>query len=90
MPAVTDRAAAAIRTLAERQIPPTRPELRIAVDRQGELRARLAESPRAGDSIVDGDGVRVYLDATAAQVIQDRIIDTQTDADGDIVLSIED
>lgn len=50
----------------------------------------VAPAPELEDTVVDADGARVFLDAEAASVLDDRVLDAQLDADGAVRFSLAD
>ncbi len=78
MLAITDHAADAIRALAAEAGLPDGGGLRIAAPEpeQG-LELSLAGQPDADDVVLSGDGVAVFLEPTAAEVLVDKVLDVQ-------------
>lgn len=78
MLAITDHAAEAIRSLAAEAELPDGGGLRIAAPEpeQG-LELSLAGQPDADDVVLSGDGVAVFLEPTAAGVLDDKVLDVQ-------------
>lgn len=78
MLAITDHAAEAIKSLTTDAELPEGGGLRIAApDPEQGLELSLAGKPDADDVVLSGDGVAVFLEATAAQVLDDKILDVQ-------------
>jgi Fe-S cluster assembly iron-binding protein IscA len=75
---VTDSAAEAVKAmLAEAELPDGA-GLRIAVDEAEDAVDLLLEDAAAeGDSVVTQDGAQVFLDATAAAALADKVLDAQ-------------
>src|SRR5688572_809502 len=72
MLAVTDNAATAIRDITSQQEVPAGAGLRIAADTfEGSLTLSLVAEPYEGDQVVDTAGARVFLDALAAEMLDD-------------------
>ena len=46
-----------------------------------ELDLGLADGPEAGDETVEQDGVRVYLDRPASELLSDKVLDAQRHGD---------
>jgi iron-sulfur cluster assembly protein len=47
-----------------------------------------AQSPQPGDQVVEDGGATVYLDATAAQLLDDKILDAAVSDDGRVEFSL--
>jgi Fe-S cluster assembly iron-binding protein IscA len=88
---VTNSAAAAIRNMAARRDPPCGAQLRIAKDDDaGQLNARMVAGPHDGDHIVHGQGVRVYLDPAAVEIMAGKTLDVHAGTDGSLTFTVED
>ena len=73
---VTDFAAAAIRHLVERNKAPDGTGLRISQGSSGRpLKVALARAPEPGDTVIVVDRARLFLDATAVQLLDGQILD---------------
>ncbi len=46
------------------------------------------ESPQPGDQVLEADGARVYLDATAAIALDNEVLDAQVDEAGTVQFGI--
>jgi iron-sulfur cluster assembly protein len=80
---LTENAALVIRDLTSQQEVPNGAGLRIASDQSaGSLTLALAEQPVQGDQVVDEDGVRIFLDPDAAQLLDDKALDAAVDPQG--------
>lgn len=80
---LTDNAVLAIRDLTARQDVPDGAGLRIGTDPSaGALTLALAAEPVQGDQVVDNAGARIFLDAEAAQILDDKAIDATVDGQG--------
>jgi len=78
MLAITDHAAEAIKSLTSDADLPEGGGLRIAApDPDQGLELSLAGQPDADDVVLSGEGVAVFLEPTAAQVLDDKILDVQ-------------
>lgn len=78
MLAITDHAAEAIKSLTSDAELPEGGGLRIAApDPDQGLELSLAGQPDAEDVVLSGDGVTVFLEQTAAHVLDDKILDVQ-------------
>jgi len=78
MLAITDHAAEAIKSLTTDAELPEGGGLRIAAPNPDEgLELSLAGAPDADDVVLSGEGVAVFLEPTAAQVLDDKVLDVQ-------------
>ena len=91
MLSLTDRAAAAIQVLTSRsELPPDTAGLRIVAaatsltGNQAQFSASLATGPDAGDEVVESGPARIFLEETAAQVLDGRELDATVDVDGSV------
>jgi iron-sulfur cluster assembly protein len=82
---LTENAVLVIRDLTAQQAAPEGAGLRIATDlAAGSLTLALAEQPAQGDQVVDESGARIFLDADAAQLLDDKALDAAVDAEGTV------
>ncbi|MEU5720755.1 MULTISPECIES: iron-sulfur cluster biosynthesis family protein [unclassified Micromonospora] len=80
---MTDNAVLVIRDLAEQQDVADGGGLRIAADTDaGSLSIELVPQPVQGDQVVDTEGARIFLDADAAQLLNDTSVDAVVDEEG--------
>lgn len=78
MLAITDTAAEAIKSLTADAELPEGGGLRIAPADPGEgLELSLAAKPVESDQVLTGDGVVVFLEPAAAEVLDDKVLDVQ-------------
>lgn len=84
MVAVTDQAATAIRMLIANPEVPAGAGLRIAGDRShgDDLELAVEAAPGADDTVVESGGVLLFLDPTAAAVLDHKALDARGDEDG--------
>jgi iron-sulfur cluster assembly protein len=86
---LTENAVSVIRNLTDQQEVPDGAGLRIATDPQaGALTLSLAESPAAGDQVVDNSGARLFLDAEAAILLDDKSLDAAVDPEGRVQFAV--
>jgi Fe-S cluster assembly iron-binding protein IscA len=87
---LTDSAVSAIRTLTSQPELPGDTGLRIMSQGDGEssFQLALAEGPVAGDQVVEEGGARVFVEAAAAQVLDDKSLDAQVNEQGDLAFRI--
>jgi Fe-S cluster assembly iron-binding protein IscA len=89
MLAVTDNAAMAIRDLTTQQEVPAEGGLRIAAETpEGSLTLSLVAEPMQGDQHVDASGARLFLDQTAAQILDDKELDVAVDETGTVQFAL--
>lgn len=80
---LTDNAVLVIRDLTTQQEVPNGAGLRIATDQEaGALTIGLVAEPAQDDLVVDESGVRVFMDSSAAQFLDDKALDAAVDAQG--------
>ncbi|MGR6317604.1 iron-sulfur cluster biosynthesis family protein [Micromonospora soli] len=80
---MTDNAVLVIRDLAVQQEVGEAGGLRIAADTDaGSLSIELVPQPAQGDQVVDNEGARIFLDADAAQLLNDTSVDAVVDDEG--------
>lgn len=78
MLAITDTAAEAIKSLTTDAQLPDGGGLRIVASDPGQaLELSLAGQPATDDVVLSGDGVTVFLEPAAAEVLDDKILDVQ-------------
>lgn len=80
---LTENASSAVKNLAS-QIPTETGGLRIAeaADPQNGYALSLASAPEEGDTVVESDGARVFVDQAASVALDDRILDARVQEDG--------
>ena len=66
--------------------------LRITTDDSPEPAFEVAAAPQAepGDQVVEQGGASVYLDATAAQLLDDKVLDASVDTGGAVAFTVAD
>ena len=83
MLAITDTAAEAIRGIVAAPELPDGAGLRIATQPgggpEGALEVSLAEMPAETDQVVDESGARVFVEAEAVELLDDKLLDAQID-----------
>lgn len=93
MLAITDAAAQAISALTSQDDNQETAGLRFAVQDQPEEGPRLslsvAEQPEAGDQVLGTEsGARVFLEPQANQLLDDKLLDVQPDAQGQLSFAV--
>ena len=58
--------------------------LRITSTAEAQLAVTTADQPVDGDQLVEQDGAKVYLDADAAQQLDDKVLDAGIDESGNV------
>jgi iron-sulfur cluster assembly protein len=83
---LTDNAATTIRNLIDRPELPDLGGLRIAgaEDGSGRLTVSTATTAEQGDEVIEDQGARVFLEPVAADVLDDKVLDTSMDEQGRI------
>ncbi|WP_319462880.1 adhesin [Micromonospora sp. RTP1Z1] len=80
---MTDNAVLVIRDLANQQDVAEDGGLRIAADTDaGSLSIELVPQPVQGDQVVDAEGARIFLDADAAELLNETSVDAIVDDEG--------
>ncbi|MFI6328461.1 iron-sulfur cluster biosynthesis family protein [Micromonospora chersina] len=80
---MTENAIMVIRDLANQQDVAEAGGLRIAADTDaGSLSIELVEQPIQGDQVVDNQGARIFLDADAAELLNETSVDATVDDEG--------
>ncbi len=89
---ITDSAASAIRSLTSQPDLPVDTGLRIKTQGAGgpSFELALTEGPAAGDQVIEEGGARVFLEAAAAAVLEDKALDAQVNEQGDLAFRISD
>lgn len=86
---LTDSATSQIRNIIDQPEVPEGCGLRIANDpAAGGLTLTIAAAPAAGDQVLDGSGARVFLDSSAAAVLDDKALDAAVDEDGQVMFAV--
>ncbi|MGH3837165.1 MAG: adhesin [Jiangellaceae bacterium] len=82
MLAITETAATAITTLISDSQMPEGAGLRIVQPEGSEtLQLSVAPAPAEQDTVLESAGVSVFLEPTAAQVLDDKVLDVKLDED---------
>jgi len=90
---LTDSAVSAIRTLTSQPEQQGDTGLRIMAQGDGgasSFQLALVDGPAAGDQVVEEGGARVFVEATAAEVLEDKALDAQVNEQGDLAFRISD
>ncbi|MGP8000063.1 MAG: Fe-S cluster assembly protein HesB [Streptosporangiaceae bacterium] len=89
---LTESAVTAIRSLTSQPELPEDTGLRIMSQEQGgqAFQVTLAESPVAGDQVIETSGARVFLEPDAAIALDDKSLDAQVDDEGTVAFTLAD
>jgi Fe-S cluster assembly iron-binding protein IscA len=88
---ITDRAVSTIRTLTDQPDLPDGTGLRIAADQSsGALNVSLRTGPAEDDEVLAFDETLVFLEHMAAEQLDDKTMDADIDADGQVRFTIAD
>ncbi|TDE09521.1 adhesin [Jiangella asiatica] len=85
---LTENAAAVIRNIAGQQDMPEGTGMRIVAAVDGGLNLNMSPGPEEGDQVVDQGGARLFLDAQAAQMLDDKALDAAVDPDGAVQFAL--
>lgn len=87
---LTTGAVQVIRTVTANPDLPPETGIRIATGVNGSeaLSLSVAPAPEAGDQVVEEEGARVYLEPTAAILLDDKTLDAEVDPQGDVAFTI--
>lgn len=77
MLAITETAAQAINSIVTSNDMPDGSGLRIAAQSE-ELELSVAAAPSESDAVLEGGGAHVFLEPTAAEVLDDKVLDVQS------------
>src|SRR5262245_53740069 len=85
MLALTESAKEAVRDMVAAEDAPEGSGLRIAAepdpDGEASLSLEIAAEPAEGDAVMDEDGARIFLEPTAASLLEDMVLDVQAHED---------
>ncbi len=86
---LTENASTVVKTLVD-QTGGNEAGLRISQDAPDSpaLHVIPTEAPQPGDQVLEEDGARVFLEETAAQTLDDKILDAQVDDGGGVQFTI--
>lgn len=86
---LTENAVQVIRNLTDQPEVPEGAGLRIATDpTAGALTLSLAAEPVAGDQVVNEAGARLFLESTAAEILDDKALDAAVDPNGAVQFAV--
>jgi len=85
MLAVTENATSVVQQLTDRAELPDGAGLRIATaDESPSLTVAPAGTPEEGDQVVESEGARVFLEAEAAEILDDKVLDARVNDSGGV------
>lgn len=85
---LTENAATEIRNIVANPEVPDSGGVRITSAPTGGLTLSLAAEPAAGDTVVDESGARVFLEPTAAQLLDTMTLDANVDPHGQLQFAV--
>jgi iron-sulfur cluster assembly protein len=88
---LTENASAVIKNITESQQQPEGSGLRIVqqgAGQEAELALTTATEPESGDKVVEEQGARVFLEETAAETLDDKVLDAQVDESGGVQFTL--
>ena len=87
---LTDNATDVVKTITQQTTETETAGLRISQQDSdpNSLGLTPVESPQPGDQVLEADGARVYLDATAAIALDNEVLDAQVDEAGTVQFGI--
>jgi iron-sulfur cluster assembly protein len=88
---LTENASAVIKNITESQQQADGSGLRIVQQGDGqeaELALTTATTPEPGDQVVEDQGARVFLEETAAETLDDKVLDAQVDESGGVQFTL--
>ena len=87
---LTEEATTAVKTIAAQLPDAAQGGVRIegAGSPDSQFRRSVVDGPEAEDAVVENSGARVFLDADAAQVLDDRVLDAQVDGQGSVQFAV--
>jgi Fe-S cluster assembly iron-binding protein IscA len=87
---LTENAGAVINSLVDRPELPEGAGLRITSPADGSegLMVATAGQPEAADQVVEQDGARVFVDAGAATILDDKVLDARVSDAGTVEFTI--
>jgi Fe-S cluster assembly iron-binding protein IscA len=87
---LTENASTVVKTILDQSVEAQEAGLRISQDADDSPALHLiaAEAPMPGDQVLEEAGARVFLEETAAQTLDDKILDAQVDESGGVQFSV--
>jgi iron-sulfur cluster assembly protein len=87
---LTDQATDVVKTITEQTTEGETAGLRISQQESdpNALGLTPVENPQPGDQVLESDGARLFLDATAAIALDNEVLDAQVDESGTVQFGI--
>ncbi|ACZ88174.1 MULTISPECIES: HesB/YadR/YfhF [Streptosporangium] len=87
---LTDTAAQVIRDLSSQVADSTDTGVRISsqADGTGSLLLSVVDGPESNDKVVESEGARIFLDPTAADMLDDKALDADIDEGGSVAFLV--
>lgn len=87
---LTENASTIVKTITTQNTGSEEGGLRITTDdsQEGAFSVTAVDAPEPGDAVVENDGAHVFLEETAATVLDDKVLDAQVDSAGGVQFAI--
>ncbi len=87
---LTENASTVVKTIVDQSEGNQEAGLRISQDAVDSpaLHVIASEAPQPGDQVLEEDGARVFLEETAAETLDDKVLDAQVDDNGGVQFTI--
>ena len=85
---LTETASTVVKTIVSQTGDADTAGVRIQGGESSDFVLGVAASPEQSDAVVEADGARVFLDQTAAQVLDDKVLDANVGTDGGVQFAI--
>jgi len=87
---LTENASTVVKTIVDQSSSADQAGLRISQDAVDSpaLHVIATERPLPGDQVLEEDGARVFLEETAAETLEDKVLDAQLDDNGGVQFTI--
>jgi Fe-S cluster assembly iron-binding protein IscA len=92
MLAMTEYAAAAIRSLVSQPEVPAGAGLRISADHTSpakQLMLRVTPQPDVNDDVIESNGARLFVEPEVSSALSDKTLDASSDTNGTVRFSVE-
>lgn len=85
---LTENASTIVKDISTQPGLPETAGLRITSESQSELAVSAADQPQPGDQVVEQAGATIYLDETAAVMLDDKVLDAAVDSSGKVEFAV--
>jgi Fe-S cluster assembly iron-binding protein IscA len=87
---LTENASTVVKTIVDQSGGDPQAGLRISQDAVDSpaLHVTATEAPQPGDQVLEEDGARVFLEETAAETLDDKVLDAQVDDSGGVQFTL--